>query len=238
MKRIGILCVLSVFFFCYEWGGGGGGWVQNNPYLIRIGKKYRYRYLRTAPEQASKSQATCIRRKLASSSISLWGLQFSTYTACYLCDVVFLLWHVCLFACLCVCVYEDFIGVQRRGEGGGRIRKPNLVFQFFPISLCTLELCQARYLLYPFLFPHSLSFHYLKKPFGDETSYPLSHSKKTKKKMDLRCYAVLHGTIMALQLKNFWFSPLFAAEPVSSFAPCCLNLKEESSTGLLLQKNK
>ena len=32
--------------------------------------------------------------------------------------------------------------------------------------------------------------------------------------------------------------PLFAAEPVSSFAPCCLNLKEESSTGLLLQNKK
>ena len=32
--------------------------------------------------------------------------------------------------------------------------------------------------------------------------------------------------------------PHFATEPVSSFAPCCLNLKEESSTGLLLQKNK
>ena len=77
--------------------------------------------------------------------------------------------------CVCVCVYEDFIGVQRRGEGGS---ENQIWFSNFPISLCTLELCQARYLPYLFLFPHSLSFHYLKKPFGDETSYPLSQSKK------------------------------------------------------------
>ena len=50
-----------------------------------------------------------------------------------------------------------------------------------------------------------------------------------------RCCMELHAWNGA-PVEKLLILPLFAAEPVSSFAPCCLHLKEESSTGLQLQK--
>ena len=69
-------------------------------------------------------------------------------------------------------VYTD-----RRGRGQ-KTKFGFPIFSDFSVHLGTLP---SSIPSLPFLFPHSLSFHYLKKSFGDETSNPLSQSKKTKK---------------------------------------------------------
>ena len=71
MKRISILCVLSVFFVTDWMGGGGGGMGSKQSVLNSNWKKISVSSYEVFTKQASKPQATCIRRKLPSSSISL-----------------------------------------------------------------------------------------------------------------------------------------------------------------------